>query len=341
MNENKDNIVQVRDAKIIAAEVNTIKRQTQNYMLNSCIEIGRRLLEAKELVPFGSWTQYLKDEMDYSQSTADNLMRIAKEYGDNQINLFSGTSNSQTFKNLTYSQAVALFALPSDERTDFVQANDVESMTSRQLQDAIKAKEQAEAEKGKLQNVLDGTEQKLKIASENKDKLEQALKKSDDGKAAAERKAADEIIKLKDELAAAGADQTPAPSPEELEKMRAGVRAKIEAEFKEKENQLTLEKKTAEEKAAEIEKKYKERLKKLKLDNESITARQKAVEKKLAVSAPEAQQIDAYLKIIQQSFQNITAALHTLDGENPEMAGKLRKALCTVLESLVEQVKIK
>ena len=67
----------------------------------------------------------------------------------------------------------------------------------------------------------------------------------------------------------------------------------------------------------------------------------KPLKKKLAVSAPEAQQIDAYLRIMQQSFQNITAALHTLDGGNPEMAEKLRKALCTVLGSLIEQVKWK
>ena len=340
-----EGITQVRDAAIIAAEIETIKRQTQHMMLAASVEIGRRLVEAKGFVDHGSWAQWLKEKVNYSQSTADNLMKIFREYGDEQIGL-DGISKSQTFGNLSYSQAVALFALPADEREDFVNTNDVSDMTARQLQEAIKAKERAEKEKSdaltekeQLQNKLDGTNKKLEIAEQKRDDLMQTIKKSDDDHAVAAKKTADEIKRLQDQLAAAGANDPPAPSPAELKKLRADVRAKVEANFKKKEDQLTLEKKTAEEKAKEIEDEFKKQLKQLKLDNESILEKQQAAEKRLAVAAPEAHQIDAYLRIIQQSFQDITAALRSLDSGNPEMAAKLRTALQKVLESLIEQVK--
>ena len=339
-----EEIVEIRDANIIAAEIETIKRQTQHMMLAASVEIGRRLVEAKELVDHGNWAQWLKEKVNYSQSTADNLMKIFREYGSEQIGL-GGSSKSQTFGNLTYSQAVALFDMPADEREDFVETNDVGNMTSRQLQEAIRSKEAAEkakadalTEKEQLQNKLDGTNKKLELASDSKDKLEQALKKADDDAAALRQKTADEIKKLQDELAAAGANQPAAPSKEELKKLRDEVRAKVEAEFKKKEDQLTFDKKTAEEKTAEMKKSYEEKLRKLKLDNESIEAQRQAAEKKLAVVTPEVHQIDAYLRVVQQSFLDITTALHSLAGNNPDMAAKLRAGLVKILDSMKDQV---
>lgn len=159
-------IVKVRDATIIAAEITTIKEQTQRMVLSASIEIGRRLVEAKYLVQHGDWASWLQEKCNFSQRTADNLMRIYREYGNADPELSSESTNSQTFANLTYSQAVALLVMPADERSDFLEGNDVSQMTSRQLQEAIKAKEAAEKEKAQLeeqakqmQNKLDGTNQ--------------------------------------------------------------------------------------------------------------------------------------------------------------------------------------
>lgn len=332
-----EEIAQVRDASIIAAEIETIKQQTQRMMLTASVEIGRRLVEVKDLVPHGQWTDWLKTKVNYSQSTADNLMKIYREYGDEQISL-SGSSKSQTFGNLSYSQAVALFALPADERAEFVETNNVEDMTSRQLKDAIEQAKQAQAEEERLKNQLDGTEKKLQLANESKDKLQQALKKSDDDRIASAAKTGEEIKKLREELAAINDAEPAPPSPEQLKKLRAEVRKEIEEKFKKKEDQLTMEKKTVEEKASEVEKAYKEKLKQMKLDNESILARQQAAEKKLALSAPEAQKCDAYLTTIQQNFQNATAVIELLEKSNPEKAKSLREGLRKILEMLLQQV---
>ena len=85
-----ENGIVMRDAGVIAREINFIKEQTKRQMLAASMEIGARLCEAKELVGHGEWEKWLCENVDYSQSTANNLMRIYREYGSQQINLLTG-----------------------------------------------------------------------------------------------------------------------------------------------------------------------------------------------------------------------------------------------------------
>ncbi len=130
---------------ILAAEIRTIKNQTGRMVLNASIEVGRRLTEAKAKLPHGSWGEYLKNEVDYSPSQAQNLMRVFREYGSDQQSLFGGEAKSQTFGNLTYSKALSLLAIPDEaERERFAVENDVEHMSVRELNEALKARNEAE-----------------------------------------------------------------------------------------------------------------------------------------------------------------------------------------------------
>ena len=130
---------------ILAAEIRTIKDQTGRMVLNASIEVGRRLTEAKAKLPHGSWGEYLKNEVDYSPSQAQNLMRVFREYGSDQQSLFGGEAKSQTFGNLTYSKALSLLAIPDEEeRERFAVENDVEHMSVRELNEALKARNEAE-----------------------------------------------------------------------------------------------------------------------------------------------------------------------------------------------------
>ena len=130
---------------ILAAEIRTIKNQTGRMVLNASIEVGRRLTEAKAKLPHGSWGEYLKNEVDYSPSQAQNLMRVFREYGSDQQSLFGGEAKSQTFGRLTFSQALSLLVIPDEgEREKFVLENDVEHMSVRELNEALKARDAAE-----------------------------------------------------------------------------------------------------------------------------------------------------------------------------------------------------
>ncbi len=195
-------LVNIRDIEVIAAEINNIKEQTRIMVLNNSIEIGRRLVEAKSIIQHGQWGRWLEESVNYSQRTANNLMRIFEEYGSNQISLF-GASNSQAFANLSYSQAVALLGIPDiEEREAFIKENNVEDMSSRELQQVIKAKEKAEKEKEEalklakdlkekaqkieqekaiLESDIRVKEESLKVSKENIDKLQDILEREREG----------------------------------------------------------------------------------------------------------------------------------------------------------------
>lgn len=144
----------VRTVETVTLEIRTLQRQAQQVVLGYAIEIGRRLEEVKAMLPHGRWGDYLKQEVNYSQSTAQNFMRIFREYGASQQSLFGGVANSQALGNLTYTKALQLLALPdAEERERFVAEHDVEAMSTRELDKALKERDAAlkEAEAAKTE----------------------------------------------------------------------------------------------------------------------------------------------------------------------------------------------
>ena len=133
-----------RTVETVTLEIRTLQRQAQQIMLGYAVEIGRRLEEVKAILPHGQWGDYLKNEVDYSQSTANNFMRIYREYGAAQQSLFGGEAKSKAFANLTYTKALRLLAIPNEEeREQFMAEHDVESMSNRELDKALKEREEA------------------------------------------------------------------------------------------------------------------------------------------------------------------------------------------------------
>ncbi|MEC1716633.1 DUF3102 domain-containing protein [Schinkia azotoformans] len=165
-------LTDVRTPDLIALEINSIKGQTRAVLLHSSIEIGKRLVEAKELVAHGQWGGWLESNVDYSQSTANNLMQIYREYGEDPPKI-------PTLGNLSYTKALALLGVPEEEREQFVAENDVENMSAKELQKVIKEKQKlekelekkdaaAEKEKVKLQKNIDQLRKQLEEANEGK-----------------------------------------------------------------------------------------------------------------------------------------------------------------------------
>ena len=133
-----------RTVETVTLEIRTLQRQAQQIMLGYAVEIGRRLEEVKAILPHGQWGDYLKNEVNYSQSTANNFMRIYREYGAAQQSLFGGEAKSQAFANLTYTKALRLLAIPDEEeREQFMAEHDVGSMSNRELDKALKEREEA------------------------------------------------------------------------------------------------------------------------------------------------------------------------------------------------------
>lgn len=164
-----------RTPGLIAAEINKIKEDTKRILIYNSIEIGRKLTEAKEMLPHGEWGKWLKTEVDYSKTTANNLMKIFQEYGSEQINLLGDNLKSQTFGNLNYSQATLLLGVPAEEREKFVEENNVEEMSARELKKAIEELKKTEEEKEKALKAMEEAEQKAREESEARQALENAF----------------------------------------------------------------------------------------------------------------------------------------------------------------------
>ncbi len=141
---NNNQLSTERSPLIIGMEIRNIKDQTRQMVLYNSIEIGKRLKEAKSKLEHGQWGKWLETAVDYSQSTANNLMKIYEEYGDEQNSLFGGATNSEAIANLPYTKALALLGLPNYEREEFIEKNDVEDMSTRELDKAIKEKKELE-----------------------------------------------------------------------------------------------------------------------------------------------------------------------------------------------------
>ena len=119
-----------RTIEAITGEILDAKRAGGEAILT----IGRCLIEAKEMLSHGEWLPWLTEQVEFSPRTAQNFMRLAREW-----------SNTQTLADLGASKALALLALPPEEREQFMEDNKVIDMSARQLEQAIKERDEARA----------------------------------------------------------------------------------------------------------------------------------------------------------------------------------------------------
>ena len=170
--------ITVRTPLVIAVEVNTIKHQTEKVVLNNAIEIGRRLKEAKDLIPYGEWSKWLAESVSYTERTAQKLMLVFDAYGDKQPAALYAGAPTQRPPNMNYTQALILLGVPEEEREQFIAEIDIENMSVRELQKAVKDRDQALQdrdralqEKADLQKALDGEKGKNTQLTKEHDNL--------------------------------------------------------------------------------------------------------------------------------------------------------------------------
>ena len=336
---------------ILAAEIRTIKAQTGRMVLNASIEVGRRLTEAKAKLPHGSWSEYLKNEVDYSPSQAQNLMRVFREYGSDQQSLFGGEAKSQTFGRLTFSQALSLLVIPDEgEREKFVLENDVEHMSVRELNEALKARDEAEEKAAAAQDEADRLEKRVlhlqeKIAGQAQvyeAKLTSAGVEADQARAAAQKaqealeKQRDKAQRLQDALSEANTSAQAAEEEhtrllQELEELRSrpvDVAVEVDEEAVEAARKAAVAEMTEKvDKAKEAKKK-------------ADTAR-KAAEEALAAAQKELEELKAkepqVRELTQEEKDALTAeAVNKAKAEDAERLRGLEKQLAAADPNVAE-----
>lgn len=313
-----NDLVVCRSSDVIAAEINGIKEQikktVRTTMLTGAMEIGRLLIEAKAVVQHGEWGQWLQDNVDYSQTTANDMMRLYTEYADTQLSLDGGPSNEELFGMLEPSKALVLLALPETERKAFVQENPVEDMSVRKLKEELarvkqeKEKAEADAEKAR-ETTVDASALALEAEMKQRE-AEEKLKNAELRR--------DEAVK-----AAVSAER------EKLQKQLKTTRENLDkamAREKEKEKQIDLLKAQLEE--AESEEDDAPKQDEVSPETQRLQAEVERLEKALRAADPAYAKFGVLLEQYQQKFYELIDTANEAD--DPTNRAKMREILTRV-----------
>ena len=129
------------------AEILILKDQTAQNI----IEIGRRLIEVKENLPHGEFINWLENKVDFSRYTANRFMKIATEF-----------SNVSAVQHLGSRKLFALAGLDEEDRQEVMQENDVEDMTTRELEQVVKEKKEIKKQLEEEQEYSEELQQAIK-----------------------------------------------------------------------------------------------------------------------------------------------------------------------------------
>lgn len=308
-----------RSREEIACEINVIKANVLRTALQGAIDVGRLLCEAKEVVAHGEWGTWLEENVSYSTTTANDLMRLYREYNDDQIKLF-GRSNEELYGKLSVSQALALLALPAPAREEFVETHDMEEISVRELKEEIRdvraVLENAVGavhemgtgngyEIGRIRMLVSTVEEREKAAKANAEQMAAKLAK-------AEKKANDALVKAQREAAKAKADADAA-------------RQKLEEAKRENEQlQIKLDEKPEPEVVEKI-------VEQLPADYEMLKEDNARMEKQLMLSDKAVSEIGLLIEDLQRVYAGICDRLEEV--KSPDVREKLEAALARVVQS--------
>lgn len=353
-----------RTPEMIGAEIRMYYEAGRRVTMLCGIEIGRRLVEAKEMLKHGEWLPWLEHETAFSERHAQNYMRVFREYGAAQLGLFGPESNAKYIADLPISKALALLYLPENERDSFAEDIDAESISVRELERLVKERTaEIEAEKEKLEKAH---AVQLHDAETAMEESEAAREKAEQARADAEnqlrriKQELEEIEKRpqavayeRDEEAIAQAVQAERARME-AERATAISKAANDAADAERARYAEAEKQAKEKIAAlegqiklaaatreTIEKELKEAQAKAEAaekagaDSEALKSQVENLQKQLALAAPEVAEFKA---AFDRAQKEMTRALEALAAVQDELVrGKLRKAWAAVLSAFAER----
>lgn len=288
---------QFRDINTITAEIHILQKQARQAALSYAVEVGRRLNEAKEMLPHGEWGDWLKNEVNFSERTAQRMIQIFSEYGSNQVNLF-GETKASALSDLSVTKALRLLAIPEEEREEFVEENKVNDISTRELDRLIKERDALQ----KKNDALELDNQGLRECNDSMNKDMLSMKKE-------QQQAVDAAVK-----------EIREKTDKELQDAKEKLR-KAETDLKAKESEL---KQAAEEQERTVE-----------LTTAALRAELEKTKKKLAQSDADVTTFRNYFEQIQKDFSTMMTSLERVTASSPETAAKLNSAAVAVLKAFL------
>ena len=323
-----------KDPEVLAVEIRSLQQQAQVVVMSYAVEIGRRLCEAKAVVSHGEWGRWLEEKVQFSQSTAQNYMKMYERYGSEQVSLF-GEEKTRELRDLPYTKALKLLAVPEEEMESFLEEHQVAEMSTRELEKAIRERDQARQEAEAWRDTADKTAESARQAEERA------------------RQARDSAQALR--LRLEGLENRPvevaveAPSQEMLEEIRAAEaqkytqeREKLEKKLKKAESQAQKAGQEAEALRAQAERAQAEarqeiQKEKTALEEEKAQAEARAaeLERRLKLADGTTAVFQVYFQSMQENWKSMLQIIQRADQEQGE---KLKKALGALVERMGKAV---
>ncbi len=318
--------VPVRDINTITSEIRYIQNDVQQYAAQGALKIGERLCEAKELLGHGEFLPWIKDEFGWTDRTAQKLMAVYREFGDSQKSLFGPEINTKTYSDLPVSKLYLLISVPESEREDFVKENNVAEMSVREMEKLLREKKEAEDESREAHAELDKLADKYAalsaVASEQEKELKAAQSDVSASIEAAKKEAAAEA-----EKARRAAEKAQKAAEAEAKK------ARDEAEAAKKDLQQLRDN-------PEIPQDAMDKLKaQFGKAAEEAEARARAAEAKLKTADPDVAMFKLHFDNLQKTAASMAQLITKMKRSgNADMADKLSRAACAVLERAKEEL---
>ena len=332
-----ERMIALAEADDLALEINVIKRRLAQETILAAVEIGKLLCRAKEKVPHGMWGGWLECNVSYSQSTANNMMRLYREYGEQEQLDFFAESRMEIFGNLSQSQAVALLGIPYDKRREYVETHDMEKTSVREVEaDVAAIRAEMEAEKRELEEELADVKEARDAICDELNATRDKLAESEAARDAAELKAIEaenggKIPELEEQIAALKKEKLAhGKAAKALEAEKAELLRQLE-EAREAASQVSIDTEVDEGKRAEIEAAvaatYEAKLEALRRDSEK---------KVMAAGNPAVIEVNLLFGELQDTYARISALIEGLRQESPEVGDKLAAALKSALGAMMD-----
>lgn len=318
-----------RTPDIIGAEIRGLTQQAKRMTLWFGIEIGRRLTEAKEILDHGQWLPYLKEQTEFSQPTASRFMKLYDEYGAKQTSLFGAELNYSTLNNLSISNALRLLAVPEDEREKFAADNDVEHMSTRELDELIRQRDDAEQRAARAEEQVQQAADGAAKADEQYQKAKQELHilREKLGNAEAQKAAAEKELT---ELRARPVEVAVEVDEKAVEEAVTAARAKNDAEWAEKMAKVKNELSDAELKTEKL----KAKIKKAEERAEEKAAELERLKKSQTLNDPNTAVFKQIFEQVQEDFNKLHGSLLKVKASDPDTANKLTAAVRALVDKM-------
>lgn len=294
-----------RTIEVITGELLEAKQAGGEAILT----IGRCLIEAKASLPHGEWLPWLSERAELSERAAQRFMRLAREW-----------SNPTALSDLGATKAITLLALPEEERERFMEEHNVIDMTTRQLEQVIRERDEARKAAEEAKAEASTAEQARAKMAEDMALLNARLA----GAREDHERALQDVGKLEKELAELK-DRPEEAAVETVVDQEAveQARSEIRAEMKEKLKVARSQRREAEDALAEIQAK----LEKAKERQQKAEAQAKEAQNALELAQSKLQDAERARKNAVLASDEDMATFQVLFQQVQEQANKMRGIL--------------